>query len=134
MFLNGEGMKGGQAHPHIAGSRFIGSRATAARYRFFAFGREFPGLLPDDQAGASIVGELYDIPMENLAQLLAAEPRQLELSIVALDDGELAFGMIVRANMQNSAGAVDITEFASWRRYLGSAKPSEDGADAASGA
>ena len=134
MFLNGEGMKGGQAYPHIAGSRFVGPRATAARYRFFAFGREFPGLLPDDQAGASIVGELYDVPMENLAHLLALEPRQLELSIVALDDGELAFGMIVRANMQNSAGAVDITEFASWRRYLVSAKASDDGTDPASGA
>jgi gamma-glutamylcyclotransferase (GGCT)/AIG2-like uncharacterized protein YtfP len=118
MFLNGEGMKGGLAHPHIAGSRFVGPRATAARYRFFAFGREFPGLVPDDAAGASILGELYDVSMEKLAQLLAGEPRQLELSIVELDDGELAFGMIVRADQEISAGAVDITEFASWRRYL----------------
>ncbi len=70
MFSKGEGMKGGQAHQHIAGSRFAGPRSTAARYRFLAFGREFPGLLPDDEAGASIVGELYDVPMEKLAQLL----------------------------------------------------------------
>jgi gamma-glutamylcyclotransferase (GGCT)/AIG2-like uncharacterized protein YtfP len=120
MFLNGEGMSGGQAHPHIAGSRFVGSRATAARYRFVAFGREFPGLVPDDESGASILGELYDVPMEKLARLLALEPRQLELSIVTLDAGELSFGMVVRADQEISAGAVDITEFASWRRYLAS--------------
>jgi gamma-glutamylcyclotransferase (GGCT)/AIG2-like uncharacterized protein YtfP len=134
MFLNGEGMKGGQAYPHIAGSRFVGPRATAARYRFFAFGREFPGLVLDDEAGASILGELYDVPMEKLAHLLALEPRQLELSIVTLDDGELAFGMVVRANQEISADAVDITEFASWRRYLDSANASDDAADVTPGA
>lgn len=133
MFLNGEGMNGGQAHPHIAGSRFVGPRATAARYRFFAFGREFPGLLPDDESGASIQGELYDVPMEKLARLLALEPRQLELSIVTLDEGDLSFGMVVRAGLEMSVGAVDITEFASWRRYLGSATESDDATDAVTG-
>jgi gamma-glutamylcyclotransferase (GGCT)/AIG2-like uncharacterized protein YtfP len=119
MFLNGEGMNGGRAHPHIAGSRFVGPRSTAARYRFFAFGRDFPGLVPDDERGASILGELYDVPMDKLARLLALEPPQLELSIVTLDDGELSFGMVVRADQEFSADAVDITELASWRRYLG---------------
>src|SRR5476649_693983 len=103
MFLNGAGMNGGLAHPHIAGSRFVGPRATAARYRFFAFGRDFPGLVPDDESGASILGELYDVPMEKLARLLALEPRQLELSIVTLDGGELSFGMVVRADQEISA-------------------------------
>jgi gamma-glutamylcyclotransferase (GGCT)/AIG2-like uncharacterized protein YtfP len=119
MFLNGEGMNGGRAHPNIAGSRFVGPRSTAARYRFFAFGHEFPGLLPDDESGASILGELYDVPMDKLARLLAGEPQQLELSIVTLDGGELSFGMVVRPDQEKSAGVVDITEFASWRAYLG---------------
>jgi gamma-glutamylcyclotransferase (GGCT)/AIG2-like uncharacterized protein YtfP len=125
MFLNGEGMNGGRAHAHIAGSRFVGPRETAAKYRFFAFGRDFPGLLPDDESGSSILGELYDVPMDKLAHLLASEPQQLELSIVTLDDGELSFGMVVRADQQHSAGVVDITEFASWRRYLDSANASD---------
>ena len=127
MFLNGEGMNGGQAHQHIAGSRFVGPRSTAARYRFLAFGREFPGLLPDDEAGASIVGELYDVPMEKLAQLLVSEPPQLELSIVTLDDGELVFGMVVRADQKTSEGTVDITGLASWRRYLETVNASDAG-------
>ena len=127
MFLNGEGMKGGQAHRHIAGSRLVGPRSTAARYRFLAFGREFPGLVPDNEAGASIVGELYDVPMEKLAQLLASEPPQLELSIVSLDDGEFVFGMVVRADQETSEGAVDITGFASWRRYRETVSSSDAG-------
>jgi gamma-glutamylcyclotransferase (GGCT)/AIG2-like uncharacterized protein YtfP len=118
MFLNGAGMAGGLAHPHIAGSRFVGPRMTAARYRFFAFGRKFPGLVPDDVSGASIQGELYDVSMEKLASLLATEPAELELSIVTLDDGELSFGMVVRAGQEVAAGAADITELGSWRRYL----------------
>jgi len=125
MFLNGEGMQGGQAHPHIAGSRFVGPRSTAARYRFFAFGREFPGLLPDDEAGASIVGELYDVPMAKLAELLSREPAALELSVVTLDDGELAFGMVIRAGQEMSPGTIDITGLASWRRYLEAAAIAE---------
>jgi gamma-glutamylcyclotransferase (GGCT)/AIG2-like uncharacterized protein YtfP len=118
MFLNGAGMKGGAAHPHIAGSHFVGPRSTAAKYRFFAFGREFPGLVPDDAAGAAILGELYDVPMDRLAALLATEPAELELSIVSLQDGELSFGMVVRAGQEVASGATDITELASWRRYL----------------
>ena len=126
MFLNGEGMKGGQAHRHIAGSRFVGPRSTAARYRFLAFGREFPGA-PNDEAGASIVGELYDVPMEKLAQLLVSEPPQLELSIVTLDDGEFVFGMVVRADQEKPEGTVDITGFGSWRRYLETVSASDAG-------
>jgi gamma-glutamylcyclotransferase (GGCT)/AIG2-like uncharacterized protein YtfP len=122
MFLNGEGMSGGRAHPHIAGSPFLGACETAPRYRFFAFGREFPGLVPDDESGASIVGELYDVPMDRLQLLLAAEPPQLELSIIRLSGGRLSFGMVVRAGQEVAAGAVDITEFGSWRRYLGAEK------------
>jgi gamma-glutamylcyclotransferase (GGCT)/AIG2-like uncharacterized protein YtfP len=118
MFLNGAGMNGGQAHHHIAGSPFVGPRSTAAQYRFFAFGREFPGLVPDDEAGASIQGELYDVPMDKLANLLATEPPVLELSIVTLQDGELSFGMVVRAGAEVAAGAVDITGIGSWRHYL----------------
>ena len=133
MFLNGEGMKGGQAHANIAGSRFLGSRATAASYRFFAFGREFPGLVPDDETGAAILGEVYDVPMQQLARLLAHEPRQLELSIVTLEEGELCFGMVVRADQEMSAGVVDITEYGSWRGYLGSANASGDATDATAG-
>lgn len=118
MFLNGEGMRGGSAHEHIAGSAFAGEISTAPEYRFLAFGTEFPGLLPVENDGGSILGELYDVPLRELRRLLRAEPPQLELSIVKLADGQLSFGMVVRAGQANDPTAVDITDVASWRRYL----------------
>lgn len=118
MFLNGEGMRGGSAHEHIAGSAFLGEVTTAARYRFLAFGKDFPGLLPVDEDGAEISGELYDVPMDKLQHLLLAEPLELELSVVTLSDGRLSFGMVVRAGQEDDPATTDITGIASWRRYL----------------
>lgn len=121
MFLNGEGMRGGAAHAHIAGSEFLGETRTGPHYRFLAFGdlgRDFPGLLPVERGGAAIAGELYDVPMDKLRRLLRAEPPELELSIVTLADGRLSFGMVVRAGGQADAATADITDAASWRRHL----------------
>ena len=117
MFLNGEGMHGGQAHRHIAGAPLVGERRTAPRYGFLSFRDEFPGLLAVDAGGAAIAGELYDVPMDQLRNLVMTEPPELELSIVELDGGELSFGMVVRAGEQSSAGVVDITEHGGWRAY-----------------
>ena len=118
MFLNGEGMRGGTAHEHTTGSAFLGEAWTAPQYRFLAFGEEFPGLLPVDRDGAAIVGELYDVPLDKLQRLLRAEPPQLELSVVTLSDGQLSFGMVVRAGQAIDSATIDITEVASWRRHL----------------
>ena len=89
-----------------------------APYRFLAFGEEFPGLLPVDRGGAPIAGELYDVPLNKLQQLLRAEPPQLELSIVTLSDGQLSLGMVVRAGQEINSAITDITEAGSWRRHL----------------
>ncbi len=119
MFLNGEGMSGGGAHPHIAGSDFLGPRNTAPQYRFLSFRDEFPGLVRvAADGGERVAGELYDVPMGKLRQLLLAEPSELELSIITLDDGSLSFGMVVRSGMETGPGVHDITRWASWRAYL----------------
>jgi hypothetical protein len=118
MFLNGEGMQGGGAHGHISGSAFLGEIRTAPHYRFLAFGTEFPGLLPVDQGGTRVLGELYDVPMDKLRRLLGSEPDQLELSVVALAEGRLSFGMVVRAGRADDPEVVDITAVASWRQHL----------------
>lgn len=117
MFLNGEGMSGGAAHHHITGATFLGEVTTAPAYRFLAFGRHFPGLLPVSREGSSIEGELYEVPMPELRNLLDSEPPELELSIVELSDGRLSFGMVVRTGRRTDA-ATDITKIASWRRFL----------------
>jgi hypothetical protein len=46
LFVNGEGMRGGSVHPSVAGHSFLGTSATAPRYRFFSVGDRFPALWP----------------------------------------------------------------------------------------
>ena len=100
MFLNDEGMRGGTAHAHIAGSRlsakqgphpFIGSSRSA---------RNSPDCFRWTRGGAPIAGDLYDVPLNKLQQVLSAEPQQAELSIVTRSDGQPSLGMVVRAGQE----------------------------------
>ena len=117
MFLNGDGMRGGVAHQHIEGFPLIGERRTAPLYRFFSVRDEFPGLYPAAEGGQPILGELYDVPMGPLRALLASEPPELELSIIELEGGELAFGMMLRDAEHDRGIHKDITGYGGWRAY-----------------
>jgi gamma-glutamylcyclotransferase (GGCT)/AIG2-like uncharacterized protein YtfP len=115
MFVNGQAMRGGSLHHAIADAEFLGAARTAARYRFLDFG-DFPGLLPVAEGGGEIEGELYGLDYARLRErLLPGEPPELELSVIELSDGSGTLSMVVRA--EAAAGATDITEHASWRRY-----------------
>ena len=116
MFLTGDGMRGGPLHRHIAGAELIGERRTLPRYRFYSIRDEFPALCPVSDGGRAVLGELYEVPMAQLHELLAREPPELELSIVELEPGDLSFGMILR---RGDAGRsyTDITGYGGWRAY-----------------
>lgn len=118
MFLNGEGMRGGRVHHHIAGTPFVGERRTAAKYRFYSVRDEFPGLWPASQAGYGIDGEVYDVPLEMLRdELLPDEPPELELGIVELADGVPALSMVLRRAEYESGTHRDISAYGGWRAY-----------------
>jgi hypothetical protein len=122
MFLTGDGMSGGALHHHIAGAPLLGERRTVPRYRFYSVRDEFPALCPAGEGGAAILGELYDVPMGQLWDLLAGEPPELELSMVALAGAagagaELSFGMVLRRGERERGGYPDITSYGGWRAY-----------------
>ena len=136
MFLTGDGMRGGPLHRHIAGAELIGERRTLPRYRFYSIRDAFPALCPVAEGGEPILGELYDVPMTKLHELLAREPPELELSIVELaapepaapgsgaadsaagpDSGALSFGMIIRRGELDRGAHADITGYGGWRAY-----------------
>lgn len=121
MFLNGGGMRGGPVHHQIEGAPLLGELRTAPKYRFYSVRDEFPGLVPSAQGGAAIVGELYDLPMEMLHNsLLPAEPPELELSTIELEDGRLSFAMLLRRGvLEQGTDLIDITEHGGWRAYRG---------------
>jgi gamma-glutamylcyclotransferase (GGCT)/AIG2-like uncharacterized protein YtfP len=127
MFLTGDGMRGGPLHRHISGAPLIGERQTAPRYRFYSVRDEFPALCPVGEGGQAILGELYDVPMGQLRELLEREPPELELSVVELAAGtapagepavtELAFGMVLRHGERERGVHADITRYGGWRAY-----------------
>ena len=122
MFLTGDGMRGGQLHQHISGATFVGERRTLPRYRFYSVRDEFPALCPVAEGGEPILGELYDVPMTQLRDLLAREPPELELSMVELEAAEpatahLSFGMVLRRGERDRGLFADITRDGGWRAY-----------------
>jgi gamma-glutamylcyclotransferase (GGCT)/AIG2-like uncharacterized protein YtfP len=123
LFVNGEGMRGGSVHHSIEGHPFLGPARTAPRYRFFSVRDEFPALWPVEEDGASIEGELYDVPLEVIRdKFIPSEPPELELSVVELADGSAALVVILRAAAYASGeGLIDISTYGSWRTYRATA-------------
>ena len=141
MFLNGGAMRGGPLHHLLAGARFVGTVRTAPRYRFYSVGDRFPALaeltgphdvggdglrdVGGDGDGVSVAGELYDVPWEVLREsLLPAEPAELELGVIELDDGSGCLSMIRRRTYHEPPGLYrDISDHADWRSYTAMPAP-----------
>jgi len=119
MFLNGGGMRGGNVHHHIEGiAEFVAEIRTAPLYQFYSVRDEFPGIHRVGDDGFAILGELYELPLGALRDgLLPAEPAELELSIIELEDGSASLAMVMRETELKSPGVVDISEHGAWRAY-----------------
>lgn len=119
MFVNGEAMRGGRLAPNLEGARFLGETRTAARYKFFSVRDEYPALLPVDDGGYRIQGELYEVSYADLRELLLPkEPPELELTLIELEGGEGSLCMRLRPDCVGMPGLEDISQLGSWRHYL----------------
>jgi|SRR5919204_1520078 hypothetical protein len=128
MFLTGGGMSGGPLHGHLHGAPLVGKLRTAPRYRFYTVRGEFPGLVPVGAGGVGIEGELYELPDEVLRDsLLPAEPEELELGMIELEDGSAAFAMLVARWCRDRDDVLDISEFGGWRAFLEQRSPGRAG-------
>jgi gamma-glutamylcyclotransferase (GGCT)/AIG2-like uncharacterized protein YtfP len=117
MFLNGGGMRGGSLHRYLLGTPLLRPARTAPKYRFYAVGGEFPAITPGEP-GHSVVGELYDLPLEILRDsLMPREPRELELGLIELEDGTAALATVLRRPYEQVAELIDISELGDWRAY-----------------
>ena len=118
LFVNGEGMRGGSVHHSIAEHPFIGPARTAPIYRFYSVGDRFPALWPVDEGGTSVVGELYDVPLDTLRdRFIPAEPAELELGVVELADGASALAVVLRREVLDNPDLIDISDRGGWRNY-----------------
>lgn len=120
MFVNGQAMSGGVINNHLSGATLQGTACTAAKYRFYTFRDEFPGLYAAP-GGAEIPGEVYRMSYEQLRDsLLSVEPPELELSVIELSDGSGCLSMVARTDALQGEGVADITDCGGWRSYLSS--------------
>jgi gamma-glutamylcyclotransferase (GGCT)/AIG2-like uncharacterized protein YtfP len=122
MFLNGGAMRGGPLHHLLRGAALVAVVRTAPRYRFYSVGDRFPAIDRAIRDGVAVVGELYDLPWDVLRDsLLPAEPEELELGVIELEDGTGTLSMVRRRGYREPDGAYrDISEHADWRGYLAS--------------
>ncbi len=119
LFLNGGGMRGGPLHHQLRGAPLVGVVRTAPRYRYYSVGDRFPALDATNGDGVSVIGELYDVPLEVLREsLLPAEPAELELGVIELADGASALATVLRRHLPEATELTDISDVADWRAYL----------------
>jgi gamma-glutamylcyclotransferase (GGCT)/AIG2-like uncharacterized protein YtfP len=119
MFLNGGGMRGGPLHHQLGGAALVRTARSAPKYRYYSVGDRFPAMLAVAQGGHAVLGEVYDLPLETLRDhLLPAEPPELELGVIELDDGTACLATVLRAEFAGAVDLKDISATGDWRAYL----------------
>jgi adenine/guanine/hypoxanthine permease len=124
LFVNGTLMRGDVLHGNLEGARFVSEERTAPRYRLFSIGDVHPGMIAAEGDGESVAGELYELDLGHLEQLLADEPPGLGVGVVELENGEKRLGIFwVAPELPETA--VEISQFGGWREYRHARKPTE---------
>ena len=122
IFLNGGAMRGGPLHAQLKGAPLVRTARSAARYKFYSVRDEFPAMdaaQAGDGPGCVVLGEVYDIPLETLRDhLLPAEPPELELGVIELDDGTGCLATVLRHPVGDPEELLDISDIGDWRVYL----------------
>jgi gamma-glutamylcyclotransferase (GGCT)/AIG2-like uncharacterized protein YtfP len=119
MFFNGGGMRGGKLHGHLRGAPLVRPARTAPRYRLWSVGGRFPAMEPVADGGVAVAGEVYDISLVVLHYLLQAEPDELELGVIELEDGTACLAMVLRRPFTGADDLIDISDIGDWREYRG---------------
>jgi len=101
------------------GARLLKTCRTAPGYRFYAIEGAIPkpGLIREDSfAGPGIEVELWAVPEDQFGSFVAGVPAPLGIGNAILDNGETVKCFICEPYAV--AGALEITPFGGWRKYL----------------
>jgi adenine/guanine/hypoxanthine permease len=126
LFVNGTLMRGLELHGNLAGAELLEETATAPRYRLHSIGDVHPGMyaVGEDEEGASISGELYQVPTDVLLKVVENEPAGLYRGPVQLADGRLVPGILYGRELAEQHP--DITVHGGWRQYRVTVAPASD--------
>ncbi len=101
------------------GATKILSSTTSDKYRFYALAGgaiKRPALVRDENQGAKIAVEVWQMPSENFGSFVAEIPAPLGIGKVELACGDWVSGFI--CDPWGLEGAQDITDMGGWRAYL----------------
>lgn len=92
---------------------------TSADYALYALAGTVPpkpGIVKTAEQGASIVVELWDIPLARFGEFVEEVPMPLGIGSLTLMDGRVVKGFICEPSAL--ADATNITQFGGWRAYI----------------
>ena len=104
------------------GAKFNRAVRTTPHYRLYALAGQAvpkPGMIRADAASAIEV-EVWELTADAFGRFVAAIPAPLGIGSVSLEDGTSVKGFLVEP--AGLAGAVEISSFGGWRRYVESLK------------
>jgi hypothetical protein len=118
--VNGTLMRGLELNKNLAaiGATFAREDETDACYRVWSIGDRHPAMMRTPGEGARIALEVWEVPVEGLAQLLLSEPPGLAMGKVVLRDGSTVLGILGEPFL--CAGQKEITSYGGWRAYMAS--------------
>jgi allophanate hydrolase len=106
-----------------AGARLHASTTTSRHYRLYALANTTPakpGLVrinsANDDDGAAIISEVWEMPLRNFGSFVAAIPAPLGIGTMELADGSSVKGFICEPAALDNAR--DITGYGGWTAYL----------------
>lgn len=100
----------------LEGASFVEQVSTAPRYRLFSLSG-FPVLVEDADCGRAIGAQVWQVPAELWAVIVASEPPEMMHHAVELDDGRRVETLVGSLAFVVAQMGVEVTEHGSWRAY-----------------
>ena len=119
--VNGTLMRGLELEENLTrvGARFLSEDKTEPFYRLWSIDDIHPAMIrvgAEDERRVSVELEVWEVPAEGLADILAGEPAGLSIGKVKLLGGETVLGVIAEPELVK--GQKEISSFGGWRNYL----------------
>jgi hypothetical protein len=103
------------------GLEFVAEARTAPRYRLYSLEDRWAALVPDDESGISVPGELVELPEERWEEILASEPPGITPGPVELEDGRMVTAALGDPGYLDEHGR-EITGHGGFAAYLRAAR------------
>ena len=116
--VNGTLMRGLELNGNMlaVGAEFVREAHTAPIYALWSIDDRHPAMMRVEQGGASIVLEVWAVPVAGLAKILLQEPPGLCIGKVRLSDGAEVLGVLGEPFL--CQGQRNITKWGGWRAYV----------------